>query len=107
MQHQQHKHFQASLELISQIAKEKGKVAALTETGNETLRVAQWFTGRLLPPLTSDQTRIAWVLTWRNANHGHFYVPYEGHHNEKDFKQFWEDPGTLFLSDVINPYKKR
>ena len=105
-QEAQYHNYISSIRLISQIAKERNKVAALTETGNETIRVPNWYTERLLAPLKSEETRIAWVLVWRNANMGHFYVPYKGHHNERDFIEFEEDESTLFLTDIRNPYKK-
>lgn len=103
---EQTKNFLRSAELISQIAKKNNKIAAITETGNETLNVPNWFTKRVLTPLESENINIAWVLVWRNANPGHFYVPYKGHHNEQDFIVFEQDRNTLFLKDIANPYKK-
>lgn len=105
-QEAQYENYQASIRLITQIAQKRNKVAALTETGNETVRVPNWFTERLLSPIKSPETTLAWVLVWRNANMGHFYVPYKGHHNEKDFIAFEKDESTLFLTDIRNPYKK-
>lgn len=105
-QEKQYENYTQSIELISAIAKERNKIAALTETGNETVRVPNWYTERLLDPLKAPSTKLAWVLVWRNANMGHFYVPYNGHHNEEDFISFEKDNGTLFLSDIPNPYRK-
>ena len=105
-QERQHQHYSASAKLITDIAERRNKVAALTETGNETVRVPNWFTERLLEPLKSADTSLAWVLVWRNANMGHFYVPYVGHHNAADFIAFEKDKSTLFLTDITNPYKK-
>ena len=98
--------FTSSIQLITQIAGKRNKIAALTETGNETVRVTNWYTERLLAPVKDKNIALAWVLVWRNANMGHFYVPYKGHHNEGDFRAFEGDQTTLFLKDIDNPYKK-
>ncbi len=57
------------LRMLVELAEEKGKVAALTETGLEGIPDATWWTGRLLPSIKSDPVarRIAYVLLWRNA----------------------------------------
>ncbi len=100
--------FIASLKLITAIAKEKGKVAALTETGLEGVTNPDWFTEIILNPVKAEDEGIdlAWVLVWRNANTTHHYAPYKGHFSEPDFKKFAEDPYTYFESDLLNPYKK-
>ncbi|MFY0600511.1 MAG: beta-mannosidase [Cyclobacteriaceae bacterium] len=96
-----------SILLISKIAKEKNKVAALTETGNPGLKQSNWCTEILLNPLKNagEESSIAWMLLWRNADKGYFYVPYKGHDQEEDFKSFEQDDATLFLEDIVNPYK--
>lgn len=93
-------------EVVS-LAREKGKVAALSETGLESIPIEDWFTSYLLEGIRQDpQTRgIAYVLVWRNANKKHHYGPYEGHPCSADFIRFYEDPFTLFAGDVQNLYK--
>ncbi len=103
---QQLEDFRRSITLISEIANKRNKVAALTETGNETIAIPDWYTQRLLEPIKSSGSRLAWVLVWRNANMGHFYVPYKGHQNEMDFVAFEKDEATLFLDNINNPYKR-
>ena len=102
----QYKYYGESIKLITDIASKRNKIAALTETGNEKLKIPNWYTERLLDPIISTDTNLAWVLVWRNAHLGHFYVPYSGHPNETDFKKFGKHKGTLFLADINNPYKK-
>ncbi|MCR9252106.1 MAG: glycoside hydrolase family 26 protein [bacterium] len=106
---QQKLHLSESIALISQIALEKNKVAALTEAGKAGLESDNWFTNTLLNPIKNNGNPpgIAWMLVWRNANMNYFYVPYKGQKNEADFKEFEADPLTLFLGDIKNPYKKK
>jgi hypothetical protein len=72
--------------MVVRWARERGKLAALTETGLEAIPVRNWWTGRLLNETIADQDAmgISYVLVWRNANPAfdrkdHFYVPYPGH----------------------------
>lgn len=88
------------LGVICQVAKDHGKVPALTETGFESLKTEDWWTKTLGPVL--DKHNIAYVLVWRNAHDkpGHFYAPYPGHKSVKDFVHWYNQPKTLFLHDV-------
>ena len=70
-----------NLEIIAGIARDKGKIAAFTETGCTNVEDKLYFTQKLLPVLEhSDLTRsISWVLFWRNGNKKHHFMPYKGH----------------------------
>lgn len=105
---QQAEYFVKSLKLLTKIAREKGKVAALTETGLEGVTRADWFTKVILNPIKENQPdiAIAWVLVWRNANTTHHYAPYKGHSSVPDFQLFDADTMTYFEKDMKNPYKK-
>jgi mannan endo-1,4-beta-mannosidase len=102
----QQRYFRQSLELITQIADEKGKVAALTETGLEGVTRQDWFTDTLLKPIkeSNGQIKIAWVLVWRNHTTSHHYAPYRGHSSQADFQVFEQDDLTFFEKDLNNPY---
>ena len=92
-----------SLKLITAIANKKNKVAALTETGNESIKNPNWFTEVILDPVkeNKDEINIGWVLVWRNSNlPNHYYVPYGEHEAMNDFKDFEKDNMTLFESDL-------
>jgi mannan endo-1,4-beta-mannosidase len=103
---QQRNDFIKILSVTSQLAKAKGKVAALTETGLEGITNPTWFTDVILNPIKSTpQIRIAYVMVWRNANRKHHYVPYKGHPAESDFVSFYQDTETYFEKDLINIYK--
>ena len=104
---QQAYNFVESLKLITKIARDKGKVAALTETGLEGVTQSDWFTNIILNPVKQHRSEIAiaWVLVWRNANNIHHYAPYADHPSVPDFQLFEADSLTYFERDLKNPYK--
>lgn len=78
------------LAFLRQVSDERGKVAALTETGLEALPNPTWWTETLYPALESSN--VAYVLTWRNAHDrpSHFYAPWAGFEHSADFVKFTE-----------------
>ena len=93
-----------NLAIVCEAAQEHGKVAALTETGYESLKSPDWWTRTLAPVLARHP--VSYVLVWRNAHNlpGHFYAPYPGQQSANDFVQFYNDPKTLFCRDLQNVY---
>jgi len=87
-----------SLKIVKEIATQKEKLFAFTETGLESLKTEKWFTEVLYPSI--KDSGIAWVLTWRNYDTKHHYMPYKGQLNEQDFIDFQKLPETLFLKDI-------
>ena len=89
----------ASLTLIEGLAKECGKIPALTETGFEGIKEADWWTQTLLPILKRHQ--LAYLVVWRNAFNkpGHFYGPYPGCLSEEDFVKFFQEGSAMFVKD--------
>ncbi len=100
--------FTNSLTLLSEMATEKGKVCALTEVGQEKIETTNWFTQTLLKGIqTNDKTRkIAYACVWRNASTTHHYAPYPGHPAVNDFISFYNNPYTIFMTDVPELYEK-
>jgi mannan endo-1,4-beta-mannosidase len=102
---------------VVELAEARGKLAALTETGVETVPDSTWWTRTLLPALRDDPVarRISWVLVWRNANPvgdraNHFYAPYRGHPSAADFRRFRDDPFVRFedeLPPLYRPARRR
>lgn len=106
----QKKNFTESLKLITKLANEKGKVAALTETGLESVKKKDWFTNIILNPIKENEGEIAiaWVLVWRNSNmKNHYYAPYPGHESVEDFRVFEADELTIFEADLNKRTYKR
>lgn len=101
------KDLQKGLSEISRLALDKQKVAALTETGLESVTDPEWFTKVILEPIKADSSiRIAYLMVWRNARTNHHYAPYPGHPAAADFVKFYNDPVTLFEGDVLNIYSR-
>ncbi|MBK8946751.1 MAG: beta-mannosidase [Ignavibacteriae bacterium] len=93
------------LKLISKIAKDKNKIAALTETGLEKIPDEKWWTEKLLKVIKSDSVNISFVMVWRNAHINHFYAPYKNHPSAQNFIEFKNDPKIIFadeLPDLFN-----
>ena len=97
---------------VVQLADARGKVAALTETGYESIPDSTWWTGTLLRAIDSDSLtrRIGWVLLWRNATQStqhprHFYAPYPGHASAADFRRFRESPLVRFEDEIPDLYR--
>jgi mannan endo-1,4-beta-mannosidase len=95
-------------ELVSGLAKEKGKIAAVTETGGPISNNTQWWT-QLLETLKPFD--LSYVLVWRNpwqeTSHANF-APYKGSPDAPNFVEFYNDPKTLFQKEVTkkNLYKQ-
>lgn len=88
------------LKIISDYARERGKVAALSETGQVAIDDPKWFTGRLLESIygyDDDPIHLAYVAMWRNSTEG-FYTPYDGHPATADFLQFLNDDRVITAS---------
>lgn len=95
----------AHLSLMTQEGKKRNKPIALTETGLESIPIADWWTNVLYPVL--DQYPVSYVLVWRNAHDipNHYYAPYPGQVSADDFVKFYDNPQTLFCRDLSNLYK--
>jgi mannan endo-1,4-beta-mannosidase len=99
------KRMKTGLSIVTEYAKRTGKIAIMAETGMESIKVNNYFTNVLLPVLKSQ--KISYVLFWRNAFNRpeHFYVPFEGHPAEKDFRKFTKTSGILLNKEIIPMYK--
>jgi mannan endo-1,4-beta-mannosidase len=95
------------LKIVSDVAARKGKLAAFTETGLESLPNATWWNDVLLKVMRADNKRLCYVLVWRNDQHSptHYYAPFPGHSSVPDFLMFYNDPYTLFEKDLKNIYQ--
>ncbi len=94
---------QKQFKIMDEIAKEHHKIPALAETGYEQVPYNKFWTKTLIEAIGSY--KISYVLAWRNhglteENKMHYYVPYKGHPNVQDFKDFYDLESTLFLKDI-------
>lgn len=98
------------LEIVAQLAREKQKIAAVTEVGCrnglQNSSDAQWFSHNILNPIKAlpPEANIAFCLTWHN-HETEYWVPLPGDVAHEDFLEFYRDPATLFLSDLPALYR--
>jgi len=95
------------LKIISDVAKEKNKIAAFTETGLEGLPHPEWWTKRLLPVIEGDSINLAFVMLWRNATQSHHFAPYRGSISSEDFLDFGNKDKILFEDQLPKLYTQK
>lgn len=95
-----------TLTYLTEFGAKHHKPVAITETGLEALPVKDWWTNVLFPIV--EKYPVSYVLVWRNAREkpNHYYAPYPGQLTEPDFKQFYNNPRTLFCKDLKNELYK-
>lgn len=95
------------LKILTTFAERKNKIAALTETGLESIPNPNWWNDVLLKVLKTAGVKVAYALVWRNDKDSptHYYAPFPGQISEGDFLKFYRDPFTLFEKDLRQPYK--
>ncbi|MBT3385973.1 MAG: beta-mannosidase [Prolixibacteraceae bacterium] len=95
------------LKIVSDYAIKKGKLAAFTETGLESIPDTTWWTETLLKVMKKDNMQLSYVLVWRNDTRSptHYYAPFPGQVSVPDFMKFYNDPYTLFEEDLKLIYK--
>jgi mannan endo-1,4-beta-mannosidase len=95
------------LKIMSDLAIERNKIAAFTETGLEGVPNHVWWTSNLEKALEGDSIKIAYVMVWRNANTNHHYGPYKGSASADDFVMFSHKPKILLNGTLPNLYTKK
>ncbi|WPO79040.1 glycoside hydrolase family 26 protein [Flavobacterium sp. KACC 22761] len=95
----------SKLKMLSDYAKTKVKIAALTETGyrvtSTTPAITDWFSTLLYSALTKNEIQISYVMFWNNNKDG-YYVPNGSVSNATDFKTF----ATKSKSALVNSLPK-
>lgn len=98
----------AKLKIVSDLAKSKVKIAALTETGyrvtSSNLPVTGWFSNHLYTALTANEVEVAFVMFWNNNNDG-YYVPTPSASNASDFTSFVIKPKATLINTLPNIYQ--
>jgi len=91
-----------NLNILAEVAIEKNKPYALTETGNHCVKPHDWWTESLLK--YTNGTGIRWALLWINIEEGQYYGPYPGQVSADNFRSFHKREETVFLSDLPEIY---
>jgi len=96
------------LKIISDLAKTKVKIAALSETGfrvtSTNTPVTDWFSNYLYSALTSNSIEISYVMFWNNNTDG-YYVPNGAVSNAADFKTFTSKPKSALVNLLPKMYE--
>ncbi|PHN01650.1 glycoside hydrolase family 26 protein [Flavilitoribacter nigricans] len=97
------------LKIVSDYARKARKLAALTETGLESIPDTSWWTQTLLRTMKMHDTELAFVLVWRNDTRSptHYYAPFPGQVSVPDFMRFYRDNYTLFEEDLEGIYTRK
>ncbi|WP_264534683.1 glycoside hydrolase family 26 protein [Flavobacterium sp. N1736] len=96
------------LKIISDLAKNKVKITALTETGFQVTSakapITDWFSTYLYSALTSNSIEISYVMFWNNTKDG-YYVPNNSVSNAADFKTFATKPKSALVNSLPKMYE--
>lgn len=98
------KNLDRHLEVVCNVANERGKLAAVGEIGYNQIPDQNWFTNTIGPVFKKH--KIAYMLLWRNAGYKwnekemEYYAPFKGHESEADFVKYAKQPETLFEKDA-------
>jgi mannan endo-1,4-beta-mannosidase len=94
------------LKMISDLAKEKVKIAAMTETGlfipNSTLP-SNFYSQNLYNVLTDNEIQIGFMMFWQNSENI-YTVPVPGLEGEEDFLKFIQKEEPLLLHEMPKMY---
>ena len=98
----------AKLKILSDYAKAKVKIAALTETGyrvtSSTPVITDWFSTLLYSALTKNEIQISYVMFWNNNTDG-YYVPNGSVSNAADFKAYSLKTKSALLNSLPKMYE--
>ena len=95
------------MKVVSDLAKAKVKIAAMTETGYQvtptTPPVTGWFSNFLYSALTNNAVEVAFVMFWNNGGTGYYTPPPSGT-NVTDFIDFTNKPKALLQNEIPKMY---
>lgn len=95
------------LRLVIELANEKDKLAALTETGLELVPDSNWYSQTLGAVLNDSvvKAELSYVMVWRNDSEKHFFFPYPGQAAAAGAKALLDQP-HIWLLNEFNHSKK-
>jgi len=95
------------LKMVSDLAQQKVKIAALTETGwyvsGSTAPINGFFNNNIYKVMTDNDVKLAFVMFWNNSNSG-YYVPPSGQTNTQDFIDFANKPESFMQNNMPDMY---
>lgn len=98
----------SKLKILSDYAKTKVKIAALTETGfrvtSTNPAIIDWFSTLLYSSLTKNDIQISYVMFWNNDKDG-YYVPTGSVSNATDFKNYSAKTKSALVNSLPKMYE--
>lgn len=94
--------FESNVKAIVKVSAQIGKPVGVTETGLENNHTPNYWTHDVLPAL--EGRHCSMVVAWRNESPRHAYGPYPSDASADDFKLFYQEPWTLFETDLPDMY---
>lgn len=100
--------FKVYIKALSEQAAKKKKPCGVTEDGQESFTLQNYWTTNILEPLRG--TAPCMVVMWRNKYVGsnesdkHFFSVYKGHPSENDFRLMYDDAESFFSGDLPDMY---
>jgi mannan endo-1,4-beta-mannosidase len=95
------------LKTISDLAIEKTKIAAMSETGYQitpsTTPITGWFSNYVYNAVTANDIEVAFVMFWVNGGDNYF-VPVPSSSNASDFVDFTNKPKALLQNELPDMY---
>lgn len=96
------------LQILTNLAKEKVKIAALTETGFRVTSgvspISGFYATNMYNAITQNDNEIAFMMFWNNNNDG-YYTPPPGQTDTNDFIDFTNKPNALLENELPNMYQ--
>lgn len=100
---------EGGIDIVSKLADEKGKIAAIAETGVlkgiQGSNMNDWFTKYLLFN-KQRSSKIAYCMIWHNYAY-RYWVPLKDDPLYADFLKYYNNPSTLFLKDIDGIYRTK
>jgi hypothetical protein len=89
-----------NLAVATQFALKNNKIAALTDTGMEGIKIPDYFTNYLYPIVS--QYKLSYIMFGKNSwnDEKHYFIPIPGHPASEDFDKFSKNPKILTSSKL-------
>lgn len=89
-----------NLDVTGRFAEKNKKISALTSTGQEGIKVPDYFSNYLLPIVS--QYKLSYIMFGKNSwtDEKHYFIPVPGHPASEDFELFSKNPRILTCSKI-------
>jgi len=89
-----------NLAIVTQFAEKNNKIASLTNTGMEGIKIPDYFSNYLYP--TVSRYKLSYIMFGKNAwnNEKQYFIPVPGHPASEDFLSFSKNPRILTCSKI-------